>query len=111
MNFSKRDNKGMFVKGHKQPKGSKHKHWKGDKATYSTVHWWINRYWEHPQFCEKCGAEKTTRFEWANISGKYKRVRSDWLSLCVSCHRIYDDVGNKVWAARRRNKTDKRKRA
>ncbi|MEN6567167.1 MAG: hypothetical protein ABFC57_12805 [Veillonellales bacterium] len=28
--------------------------------------------------------------EWANISGEYKRSRSDYMELCPSCHRLFD---------------------
>lgn len=34
--------------------------------------------------------EKPKRYEWANISGEYKRERADWMELCPSCHRMRD---------------------
>lgn len=34
--------------------------------------------------------EQPKRYEWANISGEYKRDRSDWVMLCPSCHRKID---------------------
>lgn len=34
--------------------------------------------------------DKPSRYEWANISGEYKRERSDWVMLCPSCHRKID---------------------
>lgn len=37
--------------------------------------------------CLQCN---TGKFEWANKSGDYKRDLSDWLRLCISCHRKYD---------------------
>src|SRR3990167_9488287 len=40
--------------------------------------------------------EKPKRYEWANISGKYKRERSDWETLCPSCHRTRDIRNNKL---------------
>lgn len=27
---------------------------------------------------------------WANISGKYLRDITDWVRLCVSCHKYFD---------------------
>jgi hypothetical protein len=32
--------------------------------------------------------EKT--FNWANISGNYKREKDDWIMLCASCHQSWD---------------------
>ena len=29
-------------------------------------------------------------YEWANISGEYKRNRNDFLRLCRTCHRRFD---------------------
>ena len=39
--------------------------------------------------CTNCAEERKT--EWANKSGKYlEDEKSDWLELCISCHRKYD---------------------
>lgn len=72
-----------------------HPEWKGDKASYSTKHQWIyNRYGKADK-CEGFNCkEVTNNYEWANISGKYKRERSDWVKLCQSCHKFMD-IGNK----------------
>lgn len=37
----------------------------------------------------KC-KKKSTRYDWANISGKYLTGVPDWWQLCRSCHFIYD---------------------
>lgn len=43
--------------------------------------------------CEKCGIIGTGKdMNWANISGKYTREREDWIRLCPSCHRIFDNI-------------------
>lgn len=63
--------------------------WKGDDASYFAKHIWVNSHFTKPRLCEMCGLEKKT-MHWANISGKCKRIRSDWKRLCVSCHRKYD---------------------
>lgn len=75
-----------------------HPFWKGDSAGYYAKHAWVSRHFGKPDKCEKC---KTTQgiFEWANMSGTYKREREDWMRLCVKCHKSYD----KVWVGRDRN--------
>lgn len=36
------------------------------------------------------------KFEWANISGKYKEDIFDWISLCTSCHQKFDKTNIKT---------------
>lgn len=57
---------------------------------YITLHSWVRYHKGKPNLCEKCGATEAKKFEWANISGEYKRDLSDWIRLCVSCHRFMD---------------------
>ena len=69
--------------------------WKGKNASYSAKHIWIKNKFgssEKCEFCKKIGKKINNRWNlhWANISGKFKRERSDWLGLCVSCHKKYD---------------------
>lgn len=110
-------NKTSFKMGHKKmggfSKGDKHspeskakvslslsgkvginaRRWKGDKAGYVAVHMWVSKYWGKATHCENevCVFESPKRFEWANISKRYQRIREDWLMLCPSCHRRYDN--------------------
>ncbi len=62
--------------------------WKGDRAGYSALHKWVQRYFGKVGTCEFCGVKRVT--EWANKTGKYLRDRADWLELCIKCHRKYD---------------------
>lgn len=64
--------------------------WKGDNAGYVAKHTWIKNKLGKPSICWECGKTSSTRFEWANISGEYKREIEDWARLCPSCHRNYD---------------------
>lgn len=77
--------------------------WKGTKANYTAKHMWIRRWWGKANHCENknCFYPKPKdkwgrtlkapkRFDWANISGTYKRERNDWKQLCPSCHKLYD---------------------
>lgn len=69
-----------------------HHQWKGNDASYSAKHKWVNKYFGKPRKCEDCGFESKNnrQFHWANISGGYLRDRSDWLRLCVPCHKEFD---------------------
>lgn len=90
-----------FQKGHKISSGENHPFWKGDRVGYDALHDWVRKRLGAPQLCEFCGitkppeglGKKKDYFEWANKSRKYKRVESDWLRLCVKCHKGYDKHG------------------
>lgn len=105
-----------FVKGHKpwntglkvrlSPKsefkkgvmvGEKHPGWKGDLVGYHGIHKWIGRKLGVPNKCENCGVTTAKKFEWANLSGEYKRDLSDWKRLCTSCHQKHDGHRYKQW--------------
>ena len=79
---------------HKKHQGlqpdDKHYRWKGDNVSYSALHHWINKKLGHPFVCEHCGKSEG-RLEWANIDHTYRRVLEDWIRLCKSCHRKYDN--------------------
>lgn len=69
--------------------------WKGKDASYFAKHMWMVGKYGNPAKCQECGVpgRKTGRMwsiHWCNISGKFKRVLSDWKQLCVSCHRKFD---------------------
>lgn len=72
--------------------GSLHNAWKGDDIGYQGIHVWIWGKFGKASKCEnlRCKNKFPKRFEWANISGQYRRDRSDFIQLCCSCHRKYD---------------------
>ena len=80
-------------------KGSESPFWKGDKASYKQKHHYINWHLGKANHCENPNCRKTSNFfEWANISGSYKRDRSDWMMACHSCNARMDYIrrnGNK----------------
>lgn len=82
-------------------KGTQHRYWKGDFASYSALHYWLYRQVGKAKYCAKNKNHKSTRYHWANISGQYKRDISDFMPLCPSCHFKYDNVGVKIWKTRR----------
>lgn len=81
-----KDNLGRFVKGTYQGIDSANPNWKGDDASVYAIHGWIIRHYGSPRLCEKCGTIDAKRYDWANISGDYKRSRLDFIRLCSSCH-------------------------
>ncbi len=72
--------------------GEKHYNWKGIKATYRSIHEWIQKQLGTPETCEKCKKTnlKAQQIHWANKSGQYKRILTDWIRLCVKCHKALD---------------------
>lgn len=68
--------------------GERNSNWAGDKVGYSGVHKWVYAQKGKALICVDCGSSKN--IQWANISRKYKRIVTDWKSLCYSCHAIFD---------------------
>lgn len=83
-----------FWLGKKRPDmtGKKHFAWKGIRASYRAGHYWIERQLGKPKRCEYCGKDGLIghQIHWANISGEYKRIISDWKRLCAKCHKNMD---------------------
>lgn len=71
-------------------RNEKHFNWKGNKVGYRALHSWIVRKMGKAIKCEFCGKTAPITIQWANKSHKYKRNLSDWLQLCVPCHKEYD---------------------
>lgn len=72
-------------------KGAGNPRWTGSMPTYRGIHQWIVWKFGQPDQCEKCKVIGFGRFmHWANRSGRYLRIRSDWRRLCRPCHFAYD---------------------
>jgi hypothetical protein len=87
------------LRGKKRPQwsGTNHHAWKGDFATYSSLHNWVYRHLGNKKHCENCGiSDEYKTYHWANKSGDYKRQEDDWLRLCVPCHSSYDKGRNSI---------------
>ena len=78
----------------KKNKGDKSIAWIGDKVGYAGIHVWLKSKYGKANKCSFCISKRPSRYEWANISGKYIRDIRDWMQLCPSCHRKHD---NKNW--------------
>jgi hypothetical protein len=68
----------------------KHPLWKDGDASPEAKHEWIRRRLGRPSKCEHCGTTEKRMYHWANISGEYKRDITDYMRLCVPCHKRYD---------------------
>lgn len=71
--------------------GEKNGKWKGDKVGYIGLHHRVRKSLGKPLICQFCGVTDVP-IEWANKSHKYFLTLSDWISLCVPCHRKYDNT-------------------
>lgn len=89
-------NKGSFKKGtHPSPQTQFVETgvtFKGTLNEYKSLHYRINKMLGKPNECNKCGKMKQGKeIDWANISGQYKEIPSDWIRLCKKCHWEYDN--------------------
>jgi hypothetical protein len=66
--------------------------WKGDKASRSAYHKYLDSNYGKPKVCESPNCEgKSTWFDWCIKTGRvYSHDRNDYLRMCRSCHRKYD---------------------
>lgn len=62
----------------------------GMTMQYGSVHHWIKRVSGRPNSCDNCKATDKKAYDWANISGEYKRDVEDWKRLCRGCHIKWD---------------------
>lgn len=68
--------------------------WKGDNVGYVGLHNWVRKWKGTPSLCENCGTTEAKKFEWANVDHKYNRILEDYIRMCTSCHRKYDNLIN-----------------
>lgn len=63
----------------------------GTKTAYRMLHLWVERQLGKPKFCVECGKnDPAKRYDWANISGDYKKDTNDWQRMCRQCHTKMD---------------------
>jgi len=74
--------------GNGKHNSEKHGMWKGDKAGYAAIHYWVQRYKPKPEVCEICGKEG--RLELSNKTGKLIRDIENFQYIHKSCHQEYD---------------------
>lgn len=71
--------------------GKNHPLWKGENISYKHIHGWINKKYGKAFMCQ-LNPKHIGFFEWANISGTYKRDRADWVMSCHSCNQRMDYI-------------------
>ena len=65
-------------------------------SAYTNLHAWVRKELGTPSECENCETTDASRFEWANISGEYRKSIDDWARLCCLCHRLIDNQRKNV---------------
>jgi hypothetical protein len=68
-----------------------------ESQEYQAIHVWIRKWFTKTYICELCAAQREVTHWAARVPGKWTRERKDYLELCVSCHRYYDNHGTS-WA-------------
>lgn len=86
--FKKHKIKSRIARKRNQIGESNHS-WKGNKATYAAFHYRVEAVRGKPHYCSACGTLNATRYEWANLTGKYEDL-NDYARMCIKCHRAYD---------------------
>jgi hypothetical protein len=72
---------------------------------YNKVHRWLLKKFGKASKCEFCKKTDSVLFEWALIKGMdYSFIRENYMELCISCHRKYDESD-----ISRRNKSEAHK--
>ena len=74
--------------GQKIHQSEKHGMWKGDKAGYAAIHYWVQRYKPKPEVCDLCG--KSGKLQLSNKTGKLIRDIENFQYVHKSCHIKYD---------------------
>ncbi len=57
---------------------------------YIATHIWLRYHYGKANHCSNDKTHQSKKFEWANISGEYRRDVNDYKQLCPSCHRKMD---------------------
>jgi hypothetical protein len=73
--------------------GPQARRWLGDNASYYAKHMWIVKHFGNANNCDCCHTKNASRYEWANKYHGESRNIEDYIQLCPSCHRIFDQVG------------------
>lgn len=80
----------------KSERGENGNNWKGDDAGYLARHNRVYRIRGNADYCihRASGHCTNERYEWAQIHGTSGLSPYDYVSMCASCHRIYDGNGS-----------------
>lgn len=59
-------------------------------SNYLKLHYWVRKKLGRANYCSNNRNHKSKRYDWANISGEYRKDILDYKSLCRSCHEKQD---------------------
>ena len=65
----------------------------GQKKKTENIVLWIVIFLRECEFCHRNNL-KGREIHWANKSGNYLRELTDWIRLCVKCHKFFDKYVN-----------------
>lgn len=69
--------------------------WKGDEASNSAIHKWLNTWHPRRGICDHCGRQDTrTGYAFIRHGEPYTRDPLDYVELCGSCHKRLDGWAN-----------------
>lgn len=68
-------------------------------SNYSNTHHWLKYHFGKAKKCERCKGKSQKRYEYALIKGKkYEKKRENFMELCSPCHKIYDNIIERLTA-------------
>lgn len=80
-----------YADGRLQPRlGEDNPSWKGDEASYSALHFWLERHYPKAGRCEECERDGRTQYAFLLHPAPHTRNRDDYAELCEPCHRKLD---------------------
>jgi DNA replicative helicase MCM subunit Mcm2 (Cdc46/Mcm family) len=59
---------------------------------YLKLHKWLRATLGKANYCSNDSSHQAKMYDWANISGEYKKDERDYKSLCRSCHIRFDGL-------------------
>lgn len=60
---------------------------------YNSAHKWLVYHFGKASKCERCGTQKSSKYEYALLKGKkHSKNRDNYIELCASCHKSYDKI-------------------
>jgi hypothetical protein len=93
--FMRRNGIKARVAAKRDQRGALNHTWAGNKATYLAAHKRVYRTRGKAFGCGKCGSQEDQKYHWANLTGDYLNPM-DFMSMCVSCHRRYDNERRRI---------------
>jgi len=84
----------VILKSTRKYKGKVHPNWQ-EKPSYSAIHLWLRRSVVKSGICKFCKKEDLKTQFALKHDKEYERKKSNFIELCVPCHRAYDKQARK----------------